>query len=318
MDKANGIECLYHYCSTSNMASIVCSHQLWMCDIRKSNDFEEMQLFLPGVFYEAEELYKLSPFPFQYKNFKNLDAIRNILMDVDSFIQEAFANGALSSYVSCFCEKGDDLNLWRGYAEDGRGCALGFSFDLLQLECQKSNGVIRLEKVKYCSREQLNTLIKRKARTLITEIKKLKKAIKDLPTSLDDEAIYTIMCVLLYGKVEAILVDSLRYKQECFKSEKEWRLYIPNSTKNTDLLYGNAKIYKKEKKETVDLLRDKLEIREKDSDLVSFFPIDITNAFLRNIVCGPKNRMSRADFFLFMAKYGFKDVEMNRSKISYC
>lgn len=81
---AKRVDCLYHYCSLPKMANIIRSKQLWMSDISKSNDYEEMQLFIPNIYYEVEELYNKSQFPFKYKGLDGIKALRYIQRDVDN------------------------------------------------------------------------------------------------------------------------------------------------------------------------------------------------------------------------------------------
>ena len=38
-----------------------------------------------------------------------------------------FDRGGVTNFVVCFCEDGDVLSQWRGYADNGKGCSLGFS-----------------------------------------------------------------------------------------------------------------------------------------------------------------------------------------------
>lgn len=310
---------LYHYCSMPKMANIIRSKQLWMSDISKSNDYEEMQLLIPDIYYEVEKLYYNTPFSFEYNGVKGIKAIQAILKGVDSQMYRDFSKGGVTSYVSCFCEDGDDLNLWRGYADDGKGCAIGISLDALQNFCRKLDGIIKIVKVRYCSNETINKLITQNAKTLYKTIKELKNNAEKYIKEKKPELLELFMYIQLHDKVENILCESLKYKKECFRSEKEWRLYIQKPTKVADLLFQESeegmlmRIFNK----TLDFMYKKLEIKETEDDLITYFPIELSEDYINTIICGPKNKMNQMDFNLFMSKYGYSNVKMNRSNISY-
>ena len=58
---------LYHYCSNEVMINILKKKQLWMTDISHSNDYNELLLFFPDIYYVIEDLYNNSPFEMLYK-----------------------------------------------------------------------------------------------------------------------------------------------------------------------------------------------------------------------------------------------------------
>lgn len=84
---------LYHYCSNSTFYKIVTNHQLWMTDISRSNDYNEMKLFVPGIFYEVEDEYKAAPFDFSYKKEKGLKALKVLLHESDEMIHSSIRRG---------------------------------------------------------------------------------------------------------------------------------------------------------------------------------------------------------------------------------
>ena len=312
---------LYHYCSTRKMANIIRGGQLWMSDVRKSNDYEEIQLFYPHILYKAECLYEQAPFDFVYKNLKNMKAVRRIFQDVDCYIQESFDNGSFTSYVACFCENGDDLSLWRGYAGNGEGCAIGFSYDGLVECCKKSNGGIILKKVEYCEEDKINELVEENAQKLVVELKNLEQDIhKFFPTDVTDEQRNCAYAMFLFSKTKRIMMDSLMYKRYDFKEEKEWRMYIPNVGKIPEWVYGDTKQLFREIDPVTELLYKKIDFYETDSDIISFYPLEIKNestSLIKEIICGPKNNISLADLHLFMEQQGFSDVKYSISGISY-
>ena len=56
---------LYHYCSTQKMYGIMSGRQLRMSDITKSNDYDEVYMFFPGIIYAMRDVYYKNSFPFE-------------------------------------------------------------------------------------------------------------------------------------------------------------------------------------------------------------------------------------------------------------
>ena len=150
---------LYHYCDNKKMANVISGHTLRMSDITKSNDYEEIQLFYPYIMKAIEKEYKTNPFSLDYKGEKDYAALKKLLRITDKFINVEFNVGEMTSFVVCFCEEGDMLSQWRGYADGGKGGAIGFSLEELKEYCKLYEGVITLAKVKYISREELQSVI---------------------------------------------------------------------------------------------------------------------------------------------------------------
>ena len=53
---------LYHYCSTQKLYGILSGKQLRMSDITKSNDYDEVYMFFPGLIDAMREEYYKKPF----------------------------------------------------------------------------------------------------------------------------------------------------------------------------------------------------------------------------------------------------------------
>ena len=154
---------LYHYCDNKKMASIISSHTFRMSDIAKSNDYEEIQLFYPYIMTEIEHAYKNETFQLEYKNEKDFEALKKLLYETHRRINIEFDVGEMTSFVVCFCENGDALSQWRGYADGGKGGAIGFSLDELSKYCSSYGDVLQLVKVQYVSKRELNDIIIEKA-----------------------------------------------------------------------------------------------------------------------------------------------------------
>ncbi len=150
---------LYHYCSNRKCFSILSSKTFRMSDIQKSNDSQELRLFFPSLIRRIEQHYIDAPFPFQYKNMSNVSAMLVMTRESLDFWNRQFTNGGFTNYVACFSENPDVLSQWRGYADDGRGCCIGFSKEQIEEYCLSHPNVLRLEKVTYLTGEELDAHI---------------------------------------------------------------------------------------------------------------------------------------------------------------
>lgn len=113
---------LYHYTDASGFKGILESGTLWFTDIFSLNDTSELK---HGVEVACQLLDKAS---------SRADAsptCKEFAKTVSSVLLENVETSA-NYFVCCFTDNGDDLSQWKGYADDGRGYALGF--DAVALE----------------------------------------------------------------------------------------------------------------------------------------------------------------------------------------
>ena len=321
------MECLYHYCGNQKCFSILKSHTLRMSDIRKSNDYTEMQLFYPQLLGWIRKLYLEKPFYLKYENRENEEALDELLdLEYDMF-ESQFKDGSLSSFVICFSEKGNSLSQWRGYADNGKGCCLGFSFSHLKDYCKSTNELIRLEKVQYVSDGEITEILKTEALSVLEELKGLRQWIVENMT-LDDNAPNTdgLLGFNFHGMLESIFIDSLKYKHEAFAEEKEWRMFFANRAyKNPEWVVGNRKDLGGPWgfSETIEMLQNRIEFNILDDDIVPFFPVSIVSSdstfdFVNELWIGPKNRACEEDIVLFLKQNGYHNTEVKFSGITYC
>ena len=97
-------------------------------------------------------------------------------------------------------------------------------------------------------------------------------------------------------------------------------MFFTDITKNTKTLYEKTDIKSAEYNKMVDFLKDKIEFRIMDDDIVCFYPINImelSNNPIKHVVCGPKNKISKSDFKLFSKLKGFEEIELSYSKSTY-
>jgi hypothetical protein len=133
---------LYHYCSNSTFLSIISGQNIRASEFSLSNDH------LEGKW--SRNL--LEQFCIERKMFP---MTQNLLLEqFDSYLlQYFFAVGF------CLSAQGDLLSQWRGYADDGRGVAIGFDSvffsELIESMPDRSRGFdLLFEKVKYDLEQQ--------------------------------------------------------------------------------------------------------------------------------------------------------------------
>ncbi len=318
---------LYHYCNNKAFESIVRKKQLWMCDISNSNDYSEIRILLPGLFYVAEDLYNSSPFPFRYKRLDNLGAIKLLLNEMEDYITKAYNNGFLTSFVSCFCENGDILSQWWGYSNDGKGCSIGFSLEELKKYCESDNRILCLEKVEYIDKNQLDNIIRGKAQELLDTIKNIKEESKRLFNNFADlsENIQA-GCVFftLSTYVEKMIMSSLKYKWDSFSEELEWRLFFTSISKDEKMIFDkNDKEIQSFRKfdSAAQLLESKVDFIVREDNITTYYPIELmelSDIPIKEVIIGPKNKSKRQYIRLLLAKYGINDAEIKYSCITYC
>lgn len=133
---------LYHYCSLNTFLSIVKNSSIWLSDVQKSNDRKEMTWFRHQYYDYLLDLYNKTT----DKDTKTICEIIFTIAAKDGFdkcpswlLPAVNANsqqlieifGSLRVYAFCLSELSDSLGQWRGYANDGKGVAIGFSREYL-------------------------------------------------------------------------------------------------------------------------------------------------------------------------------------------
>lgn len=101
--------------------------QLRMSDITKSNDYNEVYMFFPGIIDAMRDAYYKNPFPFEFDGKTNEIGMSMLFQLAYDYFRIEFEKGGVTNFVICFCEEGDKLSQWRGYADNGRGVSIGFS-----------------------------------------------------------------------------------------------------------------------------------------------------------------------------------------------
>lgn len=318
------MSCLYHYCSNEKFYSILQEKNIRMGDICKSNDSRELQLFYPDLLTTILRKYQEAPFPFLLGNLTDYDAVKELVRSSDKIWLARFGSGDFSNFVVCFSKVKDSLSQWRGYADDGRGGCIGFSLEALRDYCDASDGVLRLEKVEYTDERQIRDTITYYAELALSKLKDLRRRVVDEITH-DDYSPKTddLISFNFDSLIAGIYMESLCLKSKAFEEEQEWRIFLnKDAYKNADLLY------RKEDKSadsrnidaTLNFLNNRIDFRYTSDDLIPFCPLRFEE-FPENPVVevwlGPKNKARESDINLFLHKYGYYNVKVNYSGITY-
>ncbi len=109
------LERLYHYTDFNAMRGIITNGEIWLWNLRRMNDSQEMQYFVR----ELKSAVK-----------KKLNATEQAELE-KLFAENLKDFEKLSSYASCFSEYSDDASQWARYAKNGLGVCIAFNRELL-------------------------------------------------------------------------------------------------------------------------------------------------------------------------------------------
>lgn len=126
-----GNEIVYHYCSLETFKNIIENECLWLCDVEKSNDSQE-RIYFEKIMLEQIEMRITKA------REEHLLGLIQILQSIKDAIQSPLS--LRKPVYSCsFSYNGDQLGQWRGYADDGRGVAIGFDATVFRNELPKEH-----------------------------------------------------------------------------------------------------------------------------------------------------------------------------------
>lgn len=156
---------VYHYTNTAGLLGILSAREIWLGDVEFMNDAQEISYARDTVMAElrarADALAPASIGGPETEASNRAEIIRTAASMLEEF------GGRYHVYAACFCESGDLLSQWRGYAGEG-GYALGFrTSSLTGLTVDGTMGhQVRLVKIAYGldeARSQLSNLVSKVA-----------------------------------------------------------------------------------------------------------------------------------------------------------
>jgi hypothetical protein len=276
-DPADG-DLIYHYCRPETFVGIVMSRTMWHTAHHVLNDSMEREWGY-SVFTKAANRLP-----------KEVDS--SFAERIDTIIKMAYLHSL--AMISCYSLDADVLSQWRAYADNGRGFAIGFSPNLMQMPAKKL-------RVLYDEEAQIQELLGNLKHTFEYE--------KSIGFKFDDQ---------FQTHWANVGLDLCAYKNPSFKEEKEIRLvHVSALTPEREIIPLGAV------DQDGNRLADPVEItfRIRDGLIVPFVALDYSNRGInspvREVVLGPKNENEESNIELFLKTQGLRDVTIRRSQSTY-
>lgn len=320
---------LYHYASMEKAISILKYKNFRLSDITKSNDVNEMSICFPRLFDEminSYDAYDGFSYEFTYKGKDGREGFGILVKELRERIEKEFEDGTISTFVICLSEEGDLLSQWRGYADDGRGMCLGFNVhELLEFTDASTITGYALEKVQYLSKEALDRWIKNVANELLQLVNIILGAIKDGKIVYSSEVEFDKdIFDTLYYNIIAEIEESIKFKADGFKEEKEWRFFIKNSLNKDEIdkkEYSSiGRLSEETRRKSSEFVDANIDFNVKENDIVPFISLGFDkfhNNLISEVICGPNNMIRKSDLDMFLRKYGYCNCEHRKSSITY-
>lgn len=297
----------FHYCSVDTFFSIITNKTLRLSDVVKSNDNLEVmwtKKVLLDMIKKEDSLYEY--FSDEIKAEISLCRFKEKMEEkANSFFERKEIKSKF--FAICFSgpESEDKLSQWRGYGDDGRGIAIGFSEKILRntqktIVINKSDEPrIEYNEVEYRREKQediLKEFWKEQIRIANCDIKDF---VVDFETWLI-ESFYK-----LYWK-------AIFMKNPFFEEENERRIVLEIQNCQSA-------------PQKCELLRNKIQIREaqvtiRNGNIIEYYDLDISklsNDLIQKIILGPKCKIDQEDVKMLLKKCGYKDVVVEWSGGSY-
>ena len=279
---------LYHYTSTTGILGILKSGSLWATDIRFLNDERELDygvdLAMPIL---TEKLARLG--------FSGLgQGFLNAFPD---------PTGTNRHFVACFCEEGDLLSQWRGYASPG-----GYAIGLDASEIVTASSMKMFQRVWYDIAEVGNLMEEWACLTTDGFVAVFGDSLREYEDGKAASNFAPSWGEMLYN-FEARFFARLEYccslvKHPSFEEEREWRVLRSRSSSRNEV--------------------SKISFREGSLGLTPYAVLDFSNdkglVPLKEIIVGPGRNMDLRirSVSLLLEELGYgSDVRVIASKIPF-
>ncbi len=296
-------EKLYHYCSVDTLRIIAEKKTLRLSEMSKSNDSMECQWLEKKVIPDLiEALFNENPFEVNFEEISGTKEPIQKLKNLFSWFIEC-DNNPLNKrmvFATCLSKNGDLLSQWRGYAEDGTGVSIGFDSSILtRFKSKEPDSTFDFSKVVYKKGEQ---------EALIREY--VLKYLDTVRRHDDKEQMLDAVEELIFHA----LYSSARVKNEAFIEEDEWRFF---------LYTHNVQDYKTLKEQYANLKMEEyfsdLGVIAKSGKLVYYYDIKLDRLsgantplnYIKEVVLGPKCRLSIKDVMVLLSRYGWDTSQRN-------
>ena len=307
---------VYHYCSIETFMSIINYKTIRMSDCSKTNDYMEtkwiaslIQTVLLDIIMSNKDFCN----KYQISELK-----KQIILDaVNTTIENIFYKNSrmMYTFIACFSENGDLLSQWRGYANDGKGVAIGFDKKILQ-SFDTGGYNYAFKKVIYDEEEQ-REYIYNNVSYLIEGYSKVEEDEEK------KEKYFRKFLMDIRLRIAMLRNESPIFKNIAFEEEKEWRLILNNHVSNYNYTIGGID---EEFLDEVDYAngfkRKPLQFRAVADNLVAYIDMNfekIKETFIKQICLGPKCKINEMDMRIFLEKYGYSEsnIEIIKSKATY-
>lgn len=195
LEKYNGV--LYHYTTVEGLLGIINTNVIFATSYPFLNDSSE-------IVYGR----RLCKSIINARMEKIEDDILNVFYK--ECLKQIDSNN-FRIYITCFCERGNLLSQWRGYAKNGLGFSLGLESKYLLSKMRKAPyDLIKIKKVEYDTLKQKDVINK-----LLNEAVKYIEEEK-----IEEDKLVCEVAKVVNKKIEECIVF---FKDPAFEEEKEWR-----------------------------------------------------------------------------------------------
>ena len=302
---------LYHYCSVPTFFNIMKNHSIWLSDISKSNDSQELN----WATEKFKEFYRLTWFNYVREVAKEKGLSEEDLQKFERIktILDAYLCDDICKYwVFCLSEKADDIGQWRGYADDGRGLAIGFDcfpFEAIDAEFSDTN-----HSFDFCFRK----------------VGYGEKAIADYfdmmtaQMEISSETAPDVVLSRILTSAELIIDSASWFKNAGFESEKEWRLIYKKLI--VDLHKNKLPSFPDELSKLAKIFSfGSFGYIPKNADLVSHVELKTTvmGKLIKEIIIGPKCLVTESEIYTFLISCGIIkskpecEIKIRKSESTY-
>jgi hypothetical protein len=203
------LDAIYHYTNWDGLYGILSDKELWFTHYQYLNDPTEIIFSMDSIKASFREWRR------HLKNEKSLILWNYFL---DAFEQLL---GQFNMYIFSFCNRKDSMPLWRYYANNGVGFAIGFKKYFLDKDAALKNKPTYPAKVQYGNKEYSEFIKK-----CFEEADQV--FLKTIGNDSPDPVFFKNFSDGLFVQLASYLIPSMiSVKNEAFEDEKEFRLYRP-------------------------------------------------------------------------------------------
>lgn len=305
-----GDDILYHYCSTAAFHSIISSRSIRLSALALSNDSMEGKMLIDAFTRLAknDELEREKP-----------DFILKIL-ELHHQTNEGFG--------FCLSSERDLLSQWRGYADDGRGVAIGFSkawLEQLTEEPKRSRReLLELKKVEYDLSEpyqEVQRLYDDYKRAMSEGVHLEVKRYSWISPRTSDQEVKRHASITAQLDLDTMMITSafqFALKASAFHEEKEWRLLRSVDIRQDESNMGIASKVKYAPKGDRMVAYVDYQLDDMDVDLIGALNFGGSTMKLKpiiEVILGPKHRTPKHMVEQFLRSKGF-NVHVAKSAAS--